>query len=74
VLSGEETFSQLKAIKPSVRVILSSGYNEVEAIRRFYRQGAGRIYPEAVRSTALWEKVRTVIQEWKAFDTGAAGT
>src|SRR5262249_12246911 len=39
VMSGEETFREPRAIKPDVRVILSSGYNEVEAVRRFTGKG-----------------------------------
>jgi CheY-like chemotaxis protein len=39
VLSGEATLRQLKAIRPSLPVILSSGYNEVEAIQRFAGKG-----------------------------------
>lgn len=34
-LRGEEVFNQLKAIDPHVQVILSSGYNEMEALRGF---------------------------------------
>ncbi|MBI5564145.1 MAG: GAF domain-containing protein [Chloroflexi bacterium] len=37
--SGEETFQQLRALNPWVRVILSSGYNQAEVARRF--AGAG---------------------------------
>jgi PAS domain S-box-containing protein len=33
--SGEETFQQLRALNPQARVILSSGYNQVEVARRF---------------------------------------
>lgn len=33
--SGEETLHQLRALNPQVRVILSSGYNQVEVARRF---------------------------------------
>src|SRR5262249_39164287 len=35
VMNGEEAFSRLIAIKPDVKVVLSSGFNEVEAVRRF---------------------------------------
>src|SRR5437899_2321335 len=35
VMSGEETMRRLKKIRPDVRVILSSGYNEVETVRQF---------------------------------------
>jgi PAS domain S-box-containing protein len=34
-LSGEETFQELRAIRPDVCVVLSSGYNETEAEKRF---------------------------------------
>ena len=34
-LSGEETFHELCQIRPDVSVVLSSGYNELEATRRF---------------------------------------
>ena len=34
-LSGEETYRQLRLSQPGVRVVLSSGYNESEAIARF---------------------------------------
>jgi len=35
VMSGEETFRKIRAIRSDACVILSSGYNEVETIRRF---------------------------------------
>jgi len=34
-ISGEETLEALRRIRPDVRVILSSGYDETEATRRF---------------------------------------
>ena len=39
VMSGEEAFQRLQAIAPEVKVILSSGFNEVEAIQRFLDRG-----------------------------------
>ncbi|MCA9995951.1 MAG: response regulator [Anaerolineales bacterium] len=33
-LSGEETFHALKAINPTVKVLLSSGYDEIQAVER----------------------------------------
>jgi len=38
-LSGEEAYRELVLIRPDIRVILSSGYNEVEATRRLVGQG-----------------------------------
>ena len=37
-LSGEETFHELRGINPQVRVVLSSGYSQTEAARRFVNQ------------------------------------
>jgi PAS domain S-box-containing protein len=34
-LTGEETFQELLRIRPDARVVLSSGFNEMEATRRF---------------------------------------
>lgn len=38
-MNGEETFRELRRIRPDVPVILSSGYNEIEATRRFTAKG-----------------------------------
>jgi CheY-like chemotaxis protein len=35
VMGGEETLRNLQRIRPDVKVILTSGYNEVDVIRRF---------------------------------------
>ena len=34
-MDGQETFAALKALRPDVRVVLTSGYNEQEAVDRF---------------------------------------
>ncbi|MBV8731512.1 MAG: response regulator, partial [Acidobacteriia bacterium] len=38
-MSGEETLRQIRALRPRVPVILSSGYNQVEATRKFLGKG-----------------------------------
>ena len=38
-MNGEETFRELCQINPNVRVILSSGYNQIEATRQFAGKG-----------------------------------
>ena len=38
-LNGEETFAALRKLAPDVRVVLSSGYTEQEATRRFIGKG-----------------------------------
>lgn len=39
IMSGEETFRELKRMNPEIPVILSSGYKEVEAVQRFIGKG-----------------------------------
>ncbi len=63
VLSGEETFRQLRSIKPEVRVILSSGYNEVEAVRRFAGKGLAGFIQKPYTAVALEQKIRSVLSE-----------
>jgi two-component system cell cycle sensor histidine kinase/response regulator CckA len=38
-MSGEEVLREMRVIAPSVKVLLSSGFNQVEAIRRFTGKG-----------------------------------
>jgi CheY-like chemotaxis protein len=62
VLSGEETFRRLKEIRPDVKVLLSSGYNESEAIRRFTGKGLAGFIQKPYSSTALAEKLDVIIK------------
>ncbi len=39
LMDGQETLRLLKTLNPRVRVLLSSGFNEAEAIRRFTGKG-----------------------------------
>jgi DNA-binding NarL/FixJ family response regulator len=63
VLSGEETFSRLKEIRPDVKVLLSSGYNESEAVRRFTGKGLAGFIQKPYSSTALVQKIDGIIKE-----------
>jgi two-component system, cell cycle sensor histidine kinase and response regulator CckA len=38
-MGGEETFRELRSVREDVAVILTSGYNEIEATRRFLTKG-----------------------------------
>lgn len=58
---GVATFEALRKVKPDVRVILSSGYNEQEATRRFSGQGlAGFIQKPYEMATLLAELGRVM--------------
>ena len=62
VMSGEETLQALLAIRRDVPVVATSGYNEMEALRRFGEGLSGFIQkPYTPRSLA--EKIRAVLQQ-----------
>ncbi len=60
VMSGEETLSKIRLIRPEAKVIASSGYNEIEALRRF---GAGitGFLQKPYRASQLLEKVKLTL-------------
>ena len=60
VMSGEETFRELRMLRPDIKVILSSGYNEVEAIRHFTGKGLAGFIQKPYTSVRLAEAVRAV--------------
>ncbi len=61
-MNGEEVLRELKVIRPSVRVLLSSGFNEVEAVRRFTGKGLAGFLQKPYSSTALAQKVKSILQ------------
>jgi PAS domain S-box-containing protein len=60
-VSGEEALRQLQRINSEVRVLLSSGYNEVEAVQRFAGQGLAGFIQKPYTAAALAEKVKEVL-------------
>ena len=52
-MDGEETFRELRRIRPDVRVILSSGYNEQEAGKRFSGKGLAGFVQKPYRQSEL---------------------
>jgi signal transduction histidine kinase/CheY-like chemotaxis protein len=59
-LSGEQVLERLQEIQPDVKVILSSGYNEVEVIRRFTGKGLADFIQKPYSSPTLAKKVLDV--------------
>jgi two-component system, cell cycle sensor histidine kinase and response regulator CckA len=66
VMGGEEALRRMQAINPQVRVLLSSGYNEVEAVQRFAGKGLAGFLQKPYTAAALAEKVKEVIARQKA--------
>ena len=58
-MSGEETFQQLRQIRPDVKVILSSGYNEHEVVDRF----AGKELAGFIQKPYQRERLLSTIRE-----------
>jgi FixJ family two-component response regulator len=56
VMNGEETFRRLWSIRQNVRVILSSGYKEVEAISRFTGKGLADFVQKPYTAAPPWGK------------------
>ena len=62
-MNGEEVLRELQIIKPAVRVLLSSGFNEVEAIHRFTGKRLAGFLQKPYTSATLANVVRRIIAE-----------
>jgi PAS domain S-box-containing protein len=60
-MNGEKVLQQLQAINPQVRVLLTSGYNEVEAVQRFAGKGLSGFIQKPFTASSLAEKVKEVL-------------
>jgi PAS domain S-box-containing protein len=61
VMSGAATMQQLRAIRPEVPVILSSGYNQAEAIRRFRTANLAGFIQKPYTAAKLAETIGRVL-------------
>jgi signal transduction histidine kinase len=61
IMGGEEAYAAIKASRPELPVILSSGYDEAEATRRFSGQGIAAFIQKPYTSSRLAEKVKEVL-------------
>ena len=61
VMNGEEALRQMQMINPQARVLLSSGYNEVEAVQRFAGKGLAGFIQKPYAAAALAEKIKEVL-------------
>ncbi len=57
-LSGEEAFQEIRRMSSEVRVVLMSGYNEQDAVRRFSGQGLAGFIQKPLSMDLLREKLR----------------
>jgi PAS domain S-box-containing protein len=61
VMSGEETLAQMKRLRPEVPVILSSGFNEAQAVRKFQGRMLAGFLQKPYKAAELLSKVRNVL-------------
>jgi two-component system, cell cycle sensor histidine kinase and response regulator CckA len=61
VMDGEECLMRLKRIKPDVPVLLSSGFTEAEATRRFQSAGVASYLQKPYTAQHLAELVKTAL-------------
>ena len=62
VTNGEETLRRMREISKDVRVIVCSGYNKVEVIRRFTTQKITAFLQKPYTAAKLAEKVKLVLE------------
>lgn len=60
-VDGAEAFQEIKHLKPDVRVILCSGYNEQDATKRFGDHGLAGFIQKPYSMSALREKLRDIL-------------
>ena len=62
VMSGEEALMRLKSVRQGVPVVLSSGYDEAEATRRFPGKGLAGFVQKPYTAAYLAEKMKIVLE------------
>ena len=61
-LSGDETFRELRATQPTIRVLLMSGFNEQDAITRFAGRGPTGFLQKPFTIDMLREQMQTMFR------------
>jgi PAS domain S-box-containing protein len=61
VMDGAECLKRLKSIQPDVRVLLSSGFNQTEAARRFHSAGVASFVQKPYTAQHLAELVKAAL-------------
>jgi CheY-like chemotaxis protein len=59
-MDGEQCFRELKQIRPDVKVIMSSGYNEHEVTRKFVGKGLAGFIQKPYKLSALKDAIRKI--------------
>ncbi|HFQ94345.1 MAG TPA: response regulator, partial [Anaerolineae bacterium] len=60
-INGEETFYRLRRLNPDVKVLLSSGFNQIEATRHFSGKGLAGFMQKPYNAARLLEEVKAYL-------------
>jgi FixJ family two-component response regulator len=60
-MSGQETLAALIGIRPNVCVLLSSGFSEMEALRRFAGKSLAGFIQKPYTAAQLAQRVKAVL-------------
>jgi PAS domain S-box-containing protein len=63
VMSGEEALIRIREIRPDLPVLLSSGFSEAEAVKRFADRGLAGFLQKPYTATALARKVKAALRQ-----------
>ena len=61
-MSGEQTLEAIRAIRPDVRVVLSSGYDKRSATKRFAEKGLAGFVQKPYQKATLLAKIRAAVE------------
>lgn len=61
-MDGEQAFRELRKLKPSVRVLLMSGFNEQDAINRFTGKGLSGFIQKPFKRDELQAKLKNILE------------
>ncbi len=61
-LDGTATFTELRRIKPEIRVLLMSGFNEQDAVNRFAGKGLAGFIQKPFKPETLQTKLRAIFE------------
>ncbi|MBZ5582569.1 MAG: PAS domain S-box protein [Acidobacteriia bacterium] len=63
VMGGEEALRRIKELQPDAKVLLSSGFNEVETVKRFSGQGLAGFIQKPYAASELIRRIRGALGE-----------
>jgi two-component system, cell cycle sensor histidine kinase and response regulator CckA len=62
-MDGEACFRELRRLEPDLKVIMTSGYNELDVINRFEGKGLAGFVQKPYKTDDLLAKIRGILGE-----------